>query len=156
MRQLCLTLPLLLVLSSLDSAASEAATAISPKILQDMVRTTEAHFELPAVERVDEGNIPIPAAIAYGSGGCFAGFFRNDDLEKLRFDCIPGTERLALSTVYADGVEQPKETMVVLELIPSFAIGRCAECDTIGRDLREKLKSIKVDATIIRAEIKYR
>lgn len=136
-----------------------AAVALKPAVLQALQRAGAAPKPAtkgPSRSPLDaEGMIHFPAAIAFGADGCFAGYFPYRDLKQLKFDCIGGLDRLALAEVHPEASKQAKGSLVVLELIPSFAIGMCTECETISADLRELLKSRSIDAKIFRVDIGY-
>ena len=151
-----LLVAVLLCCSTSTLLAAGASLAISPRVLQDMLRTSDSYLKVAGRQSISEGSIPFPAAIAFDADGCFAGYFPSADLSNLRFECIKGTERLALSAVAPEAAKQAAKSMAVLELIPSFAIGKCGECGTINADLRETLKSKGVEAIIIRADIALR
>lgn len=139
----------------LAGASDEARVFIAPKILQDMLRTSDAHSKVRKRELVSAGAIPIPAAIAFDSKGCFAGFYAAKELDAIKFDCIPETDRLALSKVLPERDSTDPATSVVLELIPGFAMGRCADCNTMADDLRDTLESKRIKAEIVPIDIGY-
>lgn len=139
----------------LAGASDNARVPIAPKVLQDMVRTSDARLKQRKRELVSDDAIPIPAAIAFDSTGCFAGFYAAKELDAIKFDCIPETDRLALSKVLPERDSTDPVTPVVLELIPGFAMGKCADCSTLAGDLRDTLESKRIKAEIVPIDIGY-
>lgn len=143
------------------AAASEtaAAVALSPKVLRQMMQATPAPKPAAGTRTRPagsiEGAIPLPTAIAFDANGCFAGYFPYSDLKQLKFDCVAGVDQFALAKVHPEAAKQAKGSLVVLELVPSFAGDLCQPCSTISAELREQLKSHSIDAKIFRVDIGY-
>ncbi len=150
-----------LALAPAPAAATEtaAAVALSPKLLRQMMQATPAPKPAAGTRTRPagsiEGAIPLPTVIAFDANGCFAGYFPYRDLKQLKFDCLGGLDQLTLAKVHPEASKQAKGSPVVLELIPSFAIGKCTDCETISAELRELLKSRSIDATIFLVDLGY-
>lgn len=157
MKNVLITALLLLTASSgVICASNTSELELTPKMLQDMLSASDSHFKKTTQERAPTDAIPIPAAIAFDIDGCFAGFFASAELQKLSFKCIPGTDQVALTAIDSAIAKSTRSKLVVLELIPSFAIGRCAKCDPMSQELRDVLKSKGVEATVVRSTIGMR
>ncbi len=156
-----LSLMFWLALAPAPAAATEtaAAVALKPAVLRALQRAGAA--PRPTARGTTrspldaDGVIRFPAAIAFDANGCFAGYFPYPDLKQLKFDCVAGVDQFALARVHPEAAKQAKGARVVLELLPSFAIGKCGDCETISADLREQLKSRSIDAKIFSVDIDY-
>lgn len=144
---------ILLASLALPSQANEASYAISPKLLRDMLKTSDSHFNIANRNLISNDSIPFPAAIAFDAKGCFSGYFPSADLGKLTFECIEGSDTLALSEIAPDAAKQTENSLVVMKLVPSFADGRCSQCETIDAGIRHELDAKGMDAKIFLADI---
>lgn len=157
MKKVLIASLLVLIASSDFVRASDASELeLTPTMLQEMLVASDSHFKIKPQDRRSKDAIPIPSAIAFDNNGCFAGFFSAAELQKLSFKCIPKTGHLALTAIDSATAKMANSKLVVLELIPGFAIGRCAKCATMSQDLHNVLKSKGVEATVVRSTIGIR
>ncbi|MBK6728038.1 MAG: hypothetical protein IPG63_12380 [Xanthomonadales bacterium] len=144
--------------ASTAAAGTDPGISLKPKVLRQMMQaTTEPKATIDARTPMAagmEGAIPFPAAIAFAADGCFAGYFSQERLEELQFECIQGTDTLDLRKIDAATFAQAKGRRVVLELIPSFA-KPCAPCAAAPEALRSLLRKRKLDVKIALADIGY-
>jgi len=149
-----------LTLSTVSAASTEsnAALALKPKVLRQMMQATPTPKPAASTRTAQpggEGAIPFPATITFDATGCFAGYFSYERMAELRFECIKGAKALDLRTISSITFEEAKGKLVVLELVPSFAGDLCKACATVSAELREQLKSRSFDAKIFRTDIAH-